>query len=179
MALYAIINTKNKIVENTVSTSKEKCWKLFLKNYKNPRETKKIKLKQGFRCEPIAVLSKDNLPKANYGHTTTLKAEDERVPLFLKQILERGWDDTEIWSLDITISKFILPRLKRFKEITVGCPYSDSIESLEEWKSILQQMIDAFEIIASEKALFCNQKEQKIINKGLKLFREWYFALWF
>lgn len=36
---------------------------------------------------------------------------------FLWQRWTRGFDDSETWSLDSTISYFILPRLKRFKEI--------------------------------------------------------------
>ena len=35
---------------------------------------------------------------------------------FTKQRLERGFDDSETWNLDLTIAKFVLPRLESFKE---------------------------------------------------------------
>lgn len=41
---------------------------------------------------------------------------DEREPEWKAQRLTRGFDDTEMWSLDCTIAAFIAPRLKVFKE---------------------------------------------------------------
>jgi hypothetical protein len=32
----------------------------------------------------------------------------------------RGWDDSETWSLDATCAEWLLPRLKRLREIQVG-----------------------------------------------------------
>ena len=34
-----------------------------------------------------------------------------------KQRLERGFDDSETWSLRDTIANFIIPRLERYEEI--------------------------------------------------------------
>lgn len=36
--------------------------------------------------------------------------------------IRNGWDSSDTWSLQFTISKFILPRLKRFKEVSDGVP---------------------------------------------------------
>lgn len=47
---------------------------------------------------------------------STINVEDTNWNLFEKQRLERGFDDSELWSLDKTISGFILPRLKSFRE---------------------------------------------------------------
>lgn len=54
---------------------------------------------------------------------------------FFWQRLTRGWDDSETWSLDQTILKFIYPRLHRFAELTV-C-YPDGYKTLEDWKNEL------------------------------------------
>ncbi|MFW6046541.1 MAG: hypothetical protein ACOCP4_01980 [Candidatus Woesearchaeota archaeon] len=39
------------------------------------------------------------------------------------QKLKYGYSDRETWSLDMTIAKFVLPRLKRYKEIDPGNPH--------------------------------------------------------
>ena len=41
---------------------------------------------------------------------------DKREPEWKAQRLTRGFDDTEMWSLDCTIAEFIAPRLKVFLE---------------------------------------------------------------
>ena len=69
--------------------------------------------------------------------------EDERWEKYKQQRIERGFDDSETWSLDATIIKFVLPRLKRFKEIPFG--YPSCLNSQEEWDKILQTMIDWME----------------------------------
>jgi len=44
-------------------------------------------------------------------------ADDKREMEFKKQRLERGFDDSETWSLRDTIANFIIPRLERYEEI--------------------------------------------------------------
>lgn len=80
----------------------------------------------------------------------------------------RGFDDSEVWSLDDTILKFILPRLKRFREkdthawpgaLTIfEIDHDDYMDlspserndlderSLEEWGRMLDKMIRAIEL---------------------------------
>lgn len=100
--------------------------------------------------------------------------KDERAILFAKQRDERGWDDSETWSLFVNIAEFVVPRLHRFKELNFGFP--SNITS-EEWDNKLDAMIRAFELIALDEV--CYTKEQdKEIEQGLDLFREWYFDLW-
>jgi len=40
----------------------------------------------------------------------------------LLQRLTRGWDDSDTWSLDVSVAKFLLPRLKRYRELRQGVP---------------------------------------------------------
>lgn len=85
----------------------------------------------------------------------------------------------ELWSLDVTIAKFILPRLKRFKKTTDAHP-----NSLDEnkWDAILDKMIFSFDFIATDKMWKIeNMKDEKMwkkVNEGLELFAKWFNSLW-
>ena len=57
--------------------------------------------------------------------------DDDREEKFSKQRIERGFDDSETWSLRDTIANFILPRLKAFNEITFSRPAD--LEDISEW----------------------------------------------
>ena len=114
----------------------------------------------------------------------------------------------DIYNLDNTIARFILPRLKFFRKKICSCPYGFT---LEEWKDILDKMILAFELILDKSEpnfgeLKFNTKKtdnghwkmvkdpdstfdteaymkwhidrQKTIEEGLKLFAEYFQDLW-
>ena len=110
------------------------------------------------------------------------------------QRLSRGWDERELWSLDITFAEYIVPRLKAFKEIHLShviCPGSlegsykgnlgettkEEEENLQEhWENILSIMIEGFEIIKNEEYYFVEDIPK--VNNALCLFHKYYFALW-
>lgn len=48
------------------------------------------------------------------------------------QRIFRGFADDETWGLYLTISTFLLPRLERFKEITISHPMDISFEKWQE-----------------------------------------------
>lgn len=81
----------------------------------------------------------------------------------------------DLWSLDITIAKLVLPYLKKFREAVGG--YPSDLNSLEEWEAILDKMIKAFGLIANE-AIFDTAVKNEPIEEGLDLFRKYYFSLW-
>lgn len=56
---------------------------------------------------------------------------------------------SDLWSLDITIANFVLPRLKRFKKENIGYPGIDEMDTLEKWDEALDKMILAFEYVIS------------------------------
>ncbi len=85
----------------------------------------------------------------------------------------RGWDDSETWSLDFSLAKLILPRLKRFKELTIGVPAS---LTEEQWNEYLDDMIFAFEFLADENSL--PEMVPERVRNGLDLFARWYRNLW-
>jgi len=103
---------------------------------------------------------------------------DKRDWKFLWQRWTRGFDDSETWVLYMPITKFILPRLKRFKEILehTGCIPGYIMEKFKDgyklnqfdtiadkkirkrqedlaqkyWINLLQQMVDVFQDIYDE-----------------------------
>lgn len=105
---------------------------------------------------------------------------------YKRQRLERGFDDTELWNLDYTFAKFVLPRLKRFKEVNQGYPASITYEV---WDEYLDKMIYAFENIDYDDKSYdgvewfdMSQEARDVVvekvNEGLDLFRRHYFSLW-
>jgi len=59
------------------------------------------------------------------------------------QRIMKGFSDSDTYSLDVTITKFVLPRLKRFKELHCGFPNGFTMET---WDETIDKMINAFEI---------------------------------
>jgi len=101
---------------------------------------------------------------------------DERAKLHAKQREDRGWDDSETWSLDITFARWIWPRLERFKEITI-CRPADVTE--EKWDAILGEMIEGFKIMDEDDMVpDHDKKKMKKVNRAINLFHANFFALW-
>jgi len=66
---------------------------------------------------------------------------------YIKRPLQRairGYDESAHWSLDYHFCKVILPPLKELREKTHGHP--STIDSFDEWKKILDEMIEGFEL---------------------------------
>ena len=85
----------------------------------------------------------------------------------------------ELWNLDTTIAEWILPRLRRFREISDGYP---SVLSEEEWNEILDKIIHGFELIAGqfqvEPYIGNSERIETEIEEGMNLFAKWIRALW-
>jgi len=113
--------------------------------------------------------------KLDFSLSGEIKKDDPRQEIWKKQREERGFDDTELWNLDATIAEFILPRLKRFRDIVVG--YPGNLNSQDEWYAILDKMIKALEITTSNMKLLSN-KDHDSQEEGLKLFAEYFNHLW-
>jgi len=104
-----------------------------------------------------------------------MKKEKKDLPTreeyFAKQRQERGFDDSELWDLFYHHALWLLPRLKEFRR---GNPCHPMHMTKEEWDSILDEMIDGFEIIASDVIGVPTRK----IYRALNLFKKYYFGLW-
>lgn len=119
----------------------------------------------------------------DYGFSKEMSPTDERQEKWKKQREERGFDSTELWALDVATAKFLLPRLKAFKEGHAGVPgYIDPDNKKKDkgaakWNKILQDMIDGFEIIANVDGYDWKDESGKP-EKAVKLLAKHYFALW-
>lgn len=107
---------------------------------------------------------------------------DKRYKCHIKQLKENGFSDAETWALDSVVAEFILPRLKRFHEITISYPNDIAFK---EWKNILNKIIFAFEWSLTCKEsnnLNLSKEKEKInwekYNEGMQLFSKYFRDLW-
>lgn len=103
----------------------------------------------------------------------------DRAVRMVHDRIRYGYDESDLWSLDDTIAKFVLPRLKDFRA-NAGS-YPDSLDSAKEWEDILDKMIYSFEYHASDRKYSFDPKdiEDRVKAKeGLKLFAEYFGHLW-
>lgn len=131
---------------------------------------------------------KQKQPKWYYGHAFDPNLSKKCRVKYQTQIKERGWDDTETWNLDLTLTQFILPRIRRFQDLTIGLPPETT---LEEWHICLSKMIAAFNEIINKSDLSTKGKntnedidtmkykeQEKLIQEGLEIFAKYYCYLW-
>jgi len=111
-----------------------------------------------------------------YSYVPKLPANDKRLPKFAAQRAERGWDDTETWSLCTTIAHFALPRLKRFKEVNNGHPMG---LTEDEWDRELDEMIFAMEKASEDSGIWdWDEPTADRVQRGLELFGSKFLHLW-
>lgn len=111
-----------------------------------------------------------------------------RQAKYFFQYLTRGFSDRQIWSLDITVAKFVIPRLKRLKETSLGYPMP--FNSMIGWHRAIDKMIWSFEHVltdygsaechSSNRKLwnFIEAKNMKKFDEGMNLFAKHYKDLW-
>lgn len=112
----------------------------------------------------------DGLKEMSYTHVDSTTSE-EKKDLYHKQLLERGFDDTELWNLDYTIAQFVLPRLKRFREVNKG--YPALLKTEDSWDEKLDEMIAYFQAYVDN-----NDEALEEHKEGITLFAEWFNHLW-
>ena len=85
---------------------------------------------------------------------------------------------SELWGLDYTLAKYILPRLIKFKENAEGHP---SNITWEEYLVVLDKMIWSFNYIIKDDSTIDFAELKKKDNRcqeGLHLFAEYFRSLW-
>ena len=100
----------------------------------------------------------------------------KRAVRFFFQRMTRGWDDSELWSLDYSLGKLIATRLRLFANNTKSFPAN---MTEQEWAITLNKMCEAFEYYGSEERW--SGDEGAYISKhqeGLDLFAKHYGNLW-
>jgi hypothetical protein len=130
-----------------------------------------------------------------------------RAVRFWFQRRTRGFDDSELWSLDHTILAFALPRLRRFREISHSFPADffdthpcerwrlsgedakkETDQGHERWLSTIKKMERAIELhlehdgvflVRNEAGRWTECKELKAeFDEGWDLFCKYFFNLW-
>lgn len=97
----------------------------------------------------------------------------------LRQRLTQGWDDSDLWNLDVTIAEFVLPRLQRFREYAAG--YPGDLATQEEWHAMLDDMLYGLRAIVEDNypsASNYDQIDWERVQRGLRLFGERFRNLW-
>lgn len=93
----------------------------------------------------------------------------------LLQKKTKGWSDDETWSLYSETAKYLLPRLVRFRELTVAFPVG---KSEEWWHEKLDLMIFAMRHIVWDDLQYEETEEAKEMEKQLLSYRSdrenWY-----
>lgn len=122
---------------------------------------------------------------------------DENYWLFNKEHMndpryqpdEDGFVDAEFFSLDTSISLYIYSQLCYFREYCLECSIPMGLTE-KQWKDTVDAMIKAFELMIVEedtpvgyespKAYRIRSKNrQKKINRGFRLFMDFYHSLWY
>ena len=112
---------------------------------------------------------------------------------FLWQKITKGFSDDETWGLDYKIAKFVLPRLKRLREIESGFP---GCYDHEQWWGMVDRMIWSMNEIVehdgrypeeeppnfSEEGMIESDRKRRIydqkLQEGLVLFGRNFRGLW-
>jgi len=90
---------------------------------------------------------------------------------------EDGFINAETFNLDVTLSMYIYSQLCYFRDNCLkGHPSS---MTFEQWKSIIDKMIEAFKLqITTNNEWTVSKNKQKKINYGMRLFIKYYNHLW-
>ena len=119
-------------------------------------------------------------PLNYHGVALDLDTDDKRHAKYHDQRRERGFDDTETWNLHRTVASFMLPRLKRLKEITNGHPAGMTEEA---WNAELGEMIFSLEVfVGDDNWDWPKTDEEKAkadrVVAGIKLIGDRFLNLW-
>ena len=99
--------------------------------------------------------------------------DDNREKEFTKQRIERGFDDSETWSLRDTIAEFIIPRLERYIELS-----EDLIMRSEKDLEDLNSFLKAMKLLKKENEGIISKDEERLIQRGLEVFPRVFIGLW-
>lgn len=117
-------------------------------------------------CQYIKDIDKNNDPRDmwKYVHRETQPKDPYGIPNVCFSLIEpsdsnwdeakkermnKGYDNSELWNLDVTIIKFALPRLKDFRNYTHTYPSQD-FPTMEDWKEAIDKMIWWMEMYIDE-----------------------------
>lgn len=100
-----------------------------------------------------------------------IKKEKKSKKRLQKQLKKNGFDASECWNLDVTIAKFVLPRLKYLRKNTHGYPPT---LTMKEWKATIKKMEKSFKIDVKDKT----NADWDAYQEGMDLFAKYFRQLW-
>lgn len=101
-------------------------------------------------------------------YITLTKIGDTRQLRFYHQRNWRGFDGSELWNLDMTIVRYLIPRLKRFAK---------NIEGRRDAKDIYE-MCEGFQMYLDNTSPFPPQKVTDTFRRAWNLFKKRFGGLW-
>jgi hypothetical protein len=105
--------------------------------------------------------------------------EPEKLERYKKQRDERGFDDTETWHLDKSLTFFLIPRLKRFIELNNGFPSGQTEESFNEKLNFILKSFEEYYYNENDEVSLELEKERlSNAKKAATLLGEIWFDLW-
>lgn len=111
-----------------------------------------------------------NIPNVCFSLTDK---DDKREEEYSKQRIQRGFDDSETWSLRDTIANFIIPRLELYEEFAKEMIVRDK-EQIDK----VELFLEAMKLTArDEGAAIYTQEEQETLTKGLEAFPKIFMSL--
>lgn len=119
-----------------------------------------------------------NPPLDYFGSAHKMDLDDDRQEKWKKQREERGFDNTELWSFDVTVIRYLTPRLQAFKEIIVH--YPNYFNSLDEWKQTIDTIIKGFSnyIHYTENEILWDGHNDEEFENSLDLFFKHFRHFW-
>ena len=117
-----------------------------------------------------------------YGYVNSEDTKSDRNKStvgYLKRMREQrdkfGFDNGEIFNLDVSFSKWMSKRLKRFIKVNNGYPVS---LTEKKWNKILKKMYKGFKL-NSKYTVFKGDKKYSKIEKAYKLFSKHHNDIWY
>lgn len=92
------------------------------------------------------------------------------------QRITRGFDDRECWGLDFVFAEYMLPRIKRFRQLDIGTPGE---LTWDQWSNITWKIQRALELIIKDEHDILTPDEEKQVEEGLELLVKYFRALWY
>ena len=104
-----------------------------------------------------------------------ISKNDSRWDKFKKERLDLGFDESETWSLDSTISNFIYPRLKYFYEY---CMNDDDKKNNIGLAKDVNESSEVFDFLNKNNHGLISTEKQLEVNNRLKKFADIFLSLW-
>lgn len=99
---------------------------------------------------------------------------DPNQEMFKQQRVERGFDDSETWSLVNTIAAFTIPRLEVFMRLSF-----DMIDWNDKDKEALRDIMVLLDLTTRDEGMWSfDEAEERQVKEGLKALKNYWFKLW-